>query len=326
MLGGSEHESQPMSNQFGNPVTPFLRQQGFAMLDGGLATELENRGADLDHFLWSARLLLEAPQLIEEVHHDYLAAGADIIATASYQASFDGFARAGYDQARAVELMQLSVELAGRARDRFWANSHHHHGRLRPLVAASVGPWGACLHDGSEYHGNYAIDRAELRDFHRERLDVLTATTADLLAFETIPSREEAEVLVELLAEYPEWHAWLSFSCRDGERVSHGEPFAECAALAANCPQLVAVGVNCTAPQHIGPLLDTVREMDCPRVVYPNRGEVWIAAENRWEGGGCDALAAEEWYRKGARLIGGCCRTGPDHVRAMRASLQRVVN
>lgn len=309
-----------------NPIRPLLDQQGFAMLDGGLATELENRGADLDHFLWSARLLTEAPQLIEEVHFDYLLAGADIIATASYQASFDGFARAGYDRASAIELMHLSVELAVAARDRFWEEAERRRGRLRPLVAASVGPWGACLHDGSEYHGNYAIGRPGLREFHRERLDVLSATTADLLAFETIPSREEAEVLIELLADYPDWYAWLSFSCRDGLHVSHGELFADCVALAGSCPQLVAAGVNCTAPQHLLSLLDSADQSSAPLVVYPNRGETWVAEDNRWEGGGCDALAAEEWYRRGARLIGGCCRTGPDHIRAMRASLQRVVD
>jgi homocysteine S-methyltransferase len=304
-----------------NPLQPFLDQQHFVVLDGGLATELEARGADLDHFLWSARLLAEAPDLVRSVHCDYLAAGADVVATATYQASFGGFAKAGHARAKAEHLMRLSVELALQARDEFWSREELRADRLRPLVAASIGPYGACLHDGSEYHGNYDVGRQELRDFHRERLDVLADTPADLFAFETIPSRLEAEVLIELLADYPEKCAWLSFSCRDGTHVCHGEPFADCAALADHAAQIVAVGVNCTPPEHIDSLLESARGVHTPRVVYPNSGEQWVAGENRWAGQGCGGLTAAEWYRRGARLIGGCCRTGPADIRRVRADL-----
>lgn len=295
------------------------------MLDGGLATEMEARGADLDHFLWSARMLVERPELIRAIHLDYLAAGADILATATYQASFGGFERAGFDRQQGEQLMRLSVDLAVAAREDFWANTDSKQGRLRPLVAASVGPYGACLHDGSEYHGKYDIGRQALRDFHRERLDVLADTAADLFAFETIPSLLEAEVLIDLLADYPRHCAWLSFSCRDGGRVSHGEAFAECAALADASPRIVAVGVNCTAPQFINELLDSVAGLATPRVVYPNSGEHWVAHENRWAGDHCAGLDAAGWYCRGARLIGGCCRTGPDDIRRMRADIDKMV-
>lgn len=308
-----------------DPISSLLNAQGFAMLDGGLATEMEARGADLDHFLWSARMLVERPELVRAVHYDYLAAGADIIATSTYQASFDGFERAGYDREQGAGLMRQSVELALAARESFWSDEARRAGRLRPLVAASIGPYGACLHDGSEYHGEYGVGRQALRDFHRERLEVLAETGADLFAFETIPSRAEAEVLVELLADYPEWCAWLSFSCRDGERVAHGEPFADCAALARDCPQLVAVGVNCTAPDFIGNLLDAAAGLETPLVVYPNSGERWIAEDNRWEGDGGRGLDAAGWFRHGARLVGGCCRTGPEDIRNMRLELEAVV-
>ena len=310
----------------GNPLTPFLEQQGFAMLDGGLATEMEARGADLDHFLWSARLLAESPDLVRSVHYDYLAAGADIIATATYQASFGGFEQAGYGRKRATELMYLSVDLALEARDAFWSEDELRRGRLRPLVAASIGPFGACRHDGSEYHGNYDVGRQELLDFHRERMDLLADMPADLFAFETIPSPLEAEVLIELLADYPGNYAWLSFSCRDGARVSHGELFADCATLAEATEQIVAVGVNCTAPEHIDSLLQSVRSLHTPRVVYPNSGEQWVAGENRWAGQDCRGLAAVAWYRLGARLLGGCCRTGPEDIRRMSAELLEVVD
>lgn len=309
-----------------NPLQPFLDEQGFAMLDGGLATEMEARGADLDHFLWSARMLAESPDLVHDVHYDYLAAGADIVATATYQASFGGLEKAGFERSEAERLMRLSVDLALQARDAFWSQLDLREGRLRPLVAASIGPYGACLHDGSEYHGNYGVEREALRDFHRERLDLLADTPADLFAFETIPSQLEAEVLIELLADYPGKCAWLSFSCRDGVQVCHGEAFADCAALADAAEQVVAVGVNCTAPQHIDSLLKAVRGLRTPRVVYPNSGERWFAGESRWAGQGCRGLTAAAWYELGARLIGGCCRTGPEDIRLMRAELTKVVN
>ena len=304
-----------------NPLQAFLSDQGFVVLDGGLATELEKRGADLDHFLWSAKLLAEAPELIRGVHGDYLTAGADVIATATYQASMAGFARAGFAAGEGRRLMGLSVELAVEARERFWSSTSRQAGRLRPLIAASIGPFGASLHDGSEYHGNYDIEAAALRDFHRARMDILADTQADLFAFETIPSRQEAEVLIELLNDYPGRSAWLSFSCRDGACVSHGEPFGECAALADTSDQIIAVGINCTAPQHINSLLEAARDVRTPLAVYPNSGEHWIAAENRWAGQASDGFAIRDWFSRGARLIGGCCRTGPADVRAIRATL-----
>jgi homocysteine S-methyltransferase len=304
-----------------NVLNPILEQQGFVMLDGGLATEMERRGADLDHFLWSARMLAEAPDLVREVHFAYLAAGADVIASATYQASFEGFERAGYSLAEADALMRRAVELAIEARDAFWADPTNRVGRQRPLVAASIGPYGACLHDGSEYHGDYPVGLAAVREFHRPRMDVLSDTGADLLAFETIPSREEAEVLLELIQQYPGSRGWLSYSCRNDSEVSHGEPFAECAALANGVDQIVAVGLNCTAPEHVSALLESARHVSKPLAAYPNSGEQWVAEDNRWAGQGGQALTAAEWFRRGARLIGGCCRTTPEDIRRMRAEL-----
>jgi homocysteine S-methyltransferase len=307
-----------------SPLQPILERQGFVMLDGGLATEMERRGADLDHFLWSARMLAELPDLVRRVHYDYLAAGADVIATATYQASFDGFERAGFGGPEAERLMRLAVELATQARDAFWSDPANRADRLRPLVAASIGPYGACLHDGSEYHGNYAVGPREISDFHRPRLDVLADTGADLLAFETIPSQQEAELLLELIGDYPGYSGWLSFSCRNGSQVSHGEPFADCAALADGVEQISAVGVNCTAPEYVSSLLECARVVAKPLMAYPNSGEHWVAENNTWAGQGAQGLTPLDWYRRGARLLGGCCRTGPEDIRRMRAELVKL--
>jgi homocysteine S-methyltransferase len=309
-----------------NPIARLLQQQGFVMLDGGLATEMERHGADLDDQLWSAKMLAEAPELIRRVHADFLSAGADVIATATYQASFDGFARKGIDEVRAEGLMRLGVDLAVLARETFWSDRRNHASRQRPLVAASVGPYGASLHDGSEYHGNYDIGVRELADFHRPRLELLVDTDADLLAFETIPSQMEAELLLELLQAYPDKRAWLSFSCRDGENVCHGERFAECAALADQSEQIVAVGINCTAPRHITSLLEQAASIGTPLAVYPNSGETWVAQRQEWDGARSSRFPVAEWYDSGARLVGGCCRTTSGDIKEMRSILREHVN
>ena len=291
------------------------------MLDGGLATEMENRGADLDDDLWSAKMLIEAPEMIRLVHADFLKAGADIIATSTYQASFEGFRKAGYRQGQAESLMRLSVDLALLARENFWASGEYRNGRIRPLVAASIGPYGACLHDGSEYHGNYGLGKRALMDFHRPRMAVLADSGADLFALETIPSLLEAEALLELMQEFPRNCAWLSFSCRDAEHVSHGERFSECAALADGSDQVVAVGLNCTAPEYVTELLKSADEVRTPFVVYPNSGEKWNPDGKQWTGEECATLQVLDWYDAGARMIGGCCRISSNEIASMHTSL-----
>jgi homocysteine S-methyltransferase len=306
------------------PIDSFLAQRPLMVLDGALATELERRGADLEDPLWSAKCLIERPDLIRAVHLDYFNAGADVATTATYQATFQGFAGRGIEPARAAQLMRGAVALAARARAEFWAIEANRAGRLRPLVAASIGPYGAMLADGSEYRGRYALDDRGLAKFHRPRLEVLAEAGADLLACETIPSLREARVLANLLQEFPEACAWLSFSCKDGEHTSEGDSIGECAAELHRFAQIAAVGVNCTAPQYITPLLRRMHdETDKPLVAYPNSGEFYDASSKQWRGIGNSGRPAfgeqaRHWHAEGARLIGGCCRTGPDDIRSVK--------
>ncbi|EFO80949.1 homocysteine S-methyltransferase [Oscillochloris trichoides DG-6] len=305
-----------------NPIDTILQNFGLVILDGALATELERRGADLNDPLWSARLLLEEPDLIREVHADYFRAGADCAITASYQATFPGFARRGLGHQAASELMRRSVRLACDARDAVWATLDHTR-RPHPLVAASIGPYGAFLHDGSEYRGDYTISDADLLAFHRPRMAVLSDAGADLLALETIPSFREAQLLLRLLEEFPQTWAWMSFSARDGQHISDGTPFATCVAEIAQHPQVAAVGVNCTAPGYVAELLRVARDLTTkPLLAYPNSGEIYDPATHAWCGiasVGDYAAEAQKWYAEGASILGGCCRTTPDHIRAIAA-------
>lgn len=267
--------------------------------------------------------------MIRRLHHDYLVAGADCIISASYQATASGFGRRGLDTGAAEDLLRLAVDLALAARDEFWSRPGNRRGRLEPLVAASVGPYGAYLADGSEYTGEYGRTggqgESQLMTFHRRRLEVLSASGADLLACETIPAAVEARALARLLDQVPGPPAWLSFCCRDERRLGDGSDLARVVETLDSQPRIVAFGVNCTAPRHVPGLIARLRGgTDKPIAVYPNSGEAWDGAGKRWidkpqqEDFGAASVV---WHLAGARLIGGCCRTGPRDVRQIRASL-----
>lgn len=288
------------------------RFAGSLVLDGGLASELERRGADLRDRLWSARLLIEDPELIRRVHLAYFAAGADMAISASYQASFEGFADRGIDRREAAALLRRSVQLAREAAEESGPDR---------LVAASVGPYGAMLADGSEYSGRYGVSVEELVAFHQPRLEVLLAAAPDVLAVETIPSIQEAEAIVTVLDRYPEALAWVAFSCRDDDRLSDGTPFRTAAALVASSPQVVAVGVNCTPPAFVPELLRSA-ELTTPLLAYPNLGSVWDAPAKAWRAVGPRpdfGLEAARWREAGARIVGGCCGTEPRDIAAIAA-------
>ena len=304
-----------------NPVSSILDQYPALVIDGALATELERRGCDLKDELWSARILLEQPEIIKQVHLDYFKAGADCAITASYQATIEGFQKRGLNQKEAIALIQKSVSLAREARDDFWAEETNRAGRAKPFVAASVGPYGAFLADGSEYRGQYGLSQKELIDFHRPRMKALVESGAELLACETIPSLIEAQAIAELLAEFPNTSAWISFSARDEKQISEGQVFADCVQQLEGHPQVVALGINCTSPAYIPSLIrEAGKRTEKPLLVYPNSGETYNAAIMDWNG---DPVLepfgthARDWYEAGARLIGGCCRTTPEDIRVI---------
>jgi homocysteine S-methyltransferase len=304
-----------------NPIASILDRYPALVIDGALATELERRGCDLKDELWSAKILLEQPEIIKQIHLDYFKAGADCAITASYQATIEGFARRGLSEKEAIALIQKSVKLAIEARHEFWSDASKHVGRPKPFVAASVGPYGAFLADGSEYLGNYGLTEKELMDFHRPRMKALIEAGADILACETIPSFIEARAIAKLLREFPSITAWVSFSARDEKHISGGQVFAECVKQLENNPQIAAMGVNCTSPKYISSLIrEARRATNKPILVYPNSGETYDAKKKDWNGDpvlDCFGEQAREWYNAGAHMIGGCCRTTPEDIRVI---------
>jgi homocysteine S-methyltransferase len=301
-------------------VTPLAEAlaAGPVVLDGGLSTELESRGHDVTSALWSARLLRDDPAAIVGAHAAFAAAGAQVATTASYQATFPGFAAVGIDAVQARTLMTRSVELArvglAAAGRTGW-------------VAASVGPYGAFLADGSEYTGDYVDDVtvAELREFHRPRLHVLAEAGADVLACETLPAAAEVEALLAELADLgaPAWISLTAVTGPDGVvRTRRGEPLADVLAMARDVDPVIAVGVNCTDPAGVPAAVQVAAAASGkPVVACPNSGEVWDAAARRWTGqAGVGDVTG--WLAAGARLVGGCCRVRPDDVRAISAAVR----
>jgi homocysteine S-methyltransferase len=292
-------------------VTATLAQavaDGVVVLDGGLATTLEAAGHDVSGRLWSARLLRDDPAAIVAAHAAFLAAGAQVATTASYQATYAGLAAAGIDAAETTRLLRRSVALAREAQQ----------ASARPAwVAASIGPYGAMLADGSEYRGDYGLSVRQLREFHRPRLEVLAEAGPDVLALETVPCLAEAEALVAEVTRLGV-PAWLSLTVT-GDRTRNGEPAREAFALAADAPAVVAVGVNCCDPRDVPAAVRAAHAASGkPVVAYPNSGEDWDATGRRWTGSSSltpDAVTG--WVRGEARLVGGCCRVGPEQIRSV---------
>ncbi|WP_344689050.1 homocysteine S-methyltransferase [Blastococcus jejuensis] len=287
---------------------------GTVLLDGGLSTRLEARGHDVSSALWSARLLRDDPAAIVAAHAAFAAAGAQVATTASYQATLEGFATTGVSRRRAEALIERSVILAREGQGEGW-------------VAGSVGPYGAMLADGSEYTGAYVseVDIRALRAFHRPRMELLMGAGADVLACETVPAAAEAGALVAEAVHLgvPIWLSLTTVVDDDGVvRTRRGEPAADVYALVADVPEVVAVGVNCTAPAAIGPTVAAAAVAGKPVVVYPNSREVWDAVGRRWTGSpGISPDDVPGWVAAGARLVGGCCRVRPEHIAALAAAL-----
>jgi homocysteine S-methyltransferase len=295
-----------------------LLAKGTSVIDGGLSTQLERLGCVLEGSLWTGQTLLNDPALIERAHRDFIDAGAQVIITASYQLSRQGFEALGLTAAQADEALRRSVEVA-RA-----AVLSAGPAAAQVLVAASVGPYGAILHDGSEYRGRYGLTHEQLVAFHAERIAVLASAGPDLFAVETIPDAEEAAAIAEVLARYPEIPAWVSFTAGTDMTVWAGQSIEEAVAAVSGVASVRAVGVNCVDPSLVAGLVKSIRAVTAlPIVVYPNAGGSWDAVSGEWSGAEADPLAAHPsfWQENGVALVGGCCGTDATAIAALSVAL-----
>ena len=286
------------------------------ILDGGLATELESRGHDLDDDLWSAKLLRDQPDEIVAAHQAFINAGAEVITSGSYQATLPGFRKAGMTSTEAENLLRLSIRLAKQAR-----------GQAPSVqVAASIGPYGAFLANGAEYTGKYDLDQQGLMEFHDQRWQILASENPDIMLCETVPSLTEATALAQLAVNSNAIPVWISFSCRDGNHISDGTEIRSVIRELRPYEQITAVGINCSPPKFLPELIPRIRlETDKPIVVYPNSGESFDANSRTWSGSQAIddfATQAAVWRQLGASIIGGCCRVTPAHIASLKSRLQ----
>ena len=309
-----------------NTIEEILQKQKVFILDGALGTQIQKNGHDVNDSLWSAKFLNEDTSVIKEVHKQYLEAGADCIITSSYQASIEGFLKKGFSKEKAIELIKLSINIAKEARDEFWETFEDKQTRIKPLVAASIGPYGAYLADGSEYSGDYKISDEELKDFHKKRLEIIVETNPDILACETIPLLKEAKIISDLLKQYPHIASWITFSAKNENYTNAADDIKECMTYLNTQEHISAVGINCTAPQYIPMLIENIKSVcSKPIVIYPNGGSRYNPITKLWERGELSAQdfakLAYLWYTKGATVIGGCCETTPNEIECIRKTL-----
>ena len=309
-----------------NTIEEILQKQKVFILDGALGTQIQKNGHDVNDSLWSAKFLNEDTSVIKKVHKQYLEAGADCIITSSYQASLEGFLEKGFSKEKAIELIKLSINIAKEARDEFWETFEDKQTRVKPLVAASIGPYGAYLADGSEYSGDYKISDEELKDFHKKRLEIIVETNPDILACETIPLLKEAKIISDLLKQYPHITSWITFSAKNENYTNAGDDIKECMTYLNTQEHISAVGINCTAPQYIPMLIENIKSVcSKPIVIYPNGGSRYNPITKLWERGELSAQdfakLAYLWYTKGATVIGGCCETTPNEIECIRKTL-----
>jgi len=293
----------------------YLENNSLLILHGALGTEMEALGYDISGKLWSAKYLLEKSEVIQELHETYVAAGADLITTSSYQATLPGLVEAGLTEKAAEQIIALTVRLAKAARDKVWGalDETEKAKRPYPLISGDVGPYAAYLANGSEYSGDYGqITIKELKDFHRPRIQILLDQGVDLLALETIPNRLETQALIELLAEeFPE-----------AEAISDGTSLAEMAKLVSQSNQILAVGINCSSPLLYNQALAFLKNAGKALITYPNSGEVYDGDSQTWKPKDKDALTLVEhskyWHAHfGVKILGGCCRTRPNDIKAL---------
>ena len=286
------------------------------ILDGGLATELESRGHDLDDDLWSAKLLRDQPDEIVAAHQAFINAGAEVITSGSYQATLPGFRKVGMTSTEAEDLLRLSIRLAKQARGQ----------STTVQVAASIGPYGAFLANGAEYTGKYDLDQQGLMEFHDQRWQILASENPDIMLCETVPSLTEATALAQLAVNSNAIPVWISFSCRDGNHISDGTEIRSVIRELRPYEQITAVGINCSPPKFLPELIPRIRlETDKPIVVYPNSGESFDANSRTWSGSQAIddfATQAAVWRQLGASIIGGCCRVTPAHIASLKSRLQ----
>ena len=302
--------------------TEFLTNHT-VVLDGAMSTPLERLGADTNNDLWTAKALIDNEELVYEVHKMYFEAGADLIITDTYQANVQAFEKVGYSEKEARNLIKKAVKIAQKARDDYENRTGKHN-----YIAGTIGPYGAYLANGSEYRGDYELSTKEYQQFHLPRIEELVNAEVDILAIETQPKLDEVLAILELLKEkYPQQKVYVSYTLSYDDTISDGTPLPRAIHALEDYSQVIAVGINCVKLELVEPALKNMKEItDKHLIVYPNSSAVYDPKSKTWSQPKTSATFEElipNWYEAGARIIGGCCTTGPKEIKAVADFIKR---
>jgi S-methylmethionine-dependent homocysteine/selenocysteine methylase len=275
-------------------------------LDGAMGTELERRGVATGLPLWSARALVERPDVVAEIHRDYVKAGADLLTANTFRTQRRTLSREGRGPL-AAELTRRAVALAREAA----------HTAARPVaVLGSAAPLEDC------YRPDLVPDAASLAREHAEHAEHLAEAGVDAILVETMNTAREAEAAARA-ARATGLPFVASFVCGEGARLLSGEPLrAGLEAVAAHGPR--AVGVNCLPPSLVAACFAELARAGIPFCVYANLGRpdpVRGFAPSEDCSPAAFAELARGWAEAGAALVGGCCGTRPPHMAALAAVL-----
>ena len=293
------------------------------VLDGAMSDELERQGVQTNNKLWTATALIDQLDKVYQAHMDYFNAGAELIITDTYQANVQAFEKAGYSKTEAEQFIRNAVKIAKKARDDFEKQTGKHN-----YVAGTIGAYGAYLADGSEYRGDYQLTSDEYLAFHLPRLKLVLAEKPDLIALETQPKLAEPVTVLDWLKEQRQIPVYVSFTLKDAKHLSDGTPIAEAVKKISQYQQVFAIGINCVSPTIVQDALSEFSQYTKkPLVVYPNLGASYDPQIKQWRKFTNDFNFEEltkSWYQAGARLIGGCCTTGPKEINQIKQAIDEL--
>lgn len=295
---------------------PALKLPQTVLLDGGMGRELRFRGVDILDTIWSANALLVAPEIVRQIHLDFISAGADIITTNTYGLVRANLAKEGIEK-RFIELNKLACTLAVEARE-IAGRSVMIAGSLPPLRGS--------------YRPDLVGDFEEIEPLYREQAELL-AWHVDMLICETMSSAAEGKAAAQAACQTgkPVWVAWTLHEDRSG-RLRSGETISEAYAALGDLP-VSGVLANCCAPESITKAIPKLAETGVQYTggyanAFRSVPEDWkINGDKQTDGllelrpdldPECYAEHAARWLKKGATVLGGCCGTRPAHIARLR--------
>ena len=285
------------------------------LLDGSLSYPIESRGHGLNSKLWTAKILIDNPKVIEDIHVEYINSGVDYISTSSYQLSVKTLKAEGYNISEIENIFKKSVSVAKKALLRTK--------KKNIKILGSFGPFATYLADGSEYTGVYNTKDETIKEFHLENLKIINKLDIDILLYETIPCLREISILNNLL-KLSEKEVWISMTCNNAMKLRDNSSLKKACKILSQSKNISTIGLNCFDPSMTKIAIEKLRLYSNKKVlVYPNSGEKYNCENKTWLGKNkFNDQSISNWIEESPDIIGGCCRIGKEEIKQFKTSLE----